>query len=119
MTPREAVQDMKPLDAVDYLLGVVEAQTSLTVVSPHTVDQWPFHYSQSERGILVALHMRVGITVRNSTLETAMHAHLEGSKAENTLAILKVHICRLRKKIPENVKIRAVWGAGYRMEIEE
>lgn len=107
---RAAVQDMKPLDAVEYLLEVI-AQ-----ISNAPPPAWVFpgvHLSKGERKLLFALAEARGRVLTKAAL---MSAYMAGREADDEpeLKLIDVMICHLRRKLAgTGIEIVTAWGVGW------
>lgn len=110
---RDAVQDMKTLDAVEYLLGVIENANmdnchSLTV-------EMNLHGFTPQEAILLNALIRANEAVCNR--EHLMDAICCGRREQDLPLdkIIDVRICGIRKKLPEGFSIQNVRSVGYRL----
>jgi DNA-binding response OmpR family regulator len=110
---RDQVQDMKPLDAVEWLLGIVEM-----LVAPAELD-WNLcggvKLENHERRIFRLLAARSP----EGCHKDAIYAAMTADKADcywPDVRIVQVKICTLRRKlIGTPFRIETLWGSGYRM----
>lgn len=110
-THREVVQSMTPVEAVDYLLDVIEVLQE-----------------DPDRDRLVAI-VRSGFTTQEATLldylaqregkachREKLHLALSTGKSVDEMAeakLVDVVLCKVRKKLPAGAIIRTIWGHGY------
>ena len=113
-TIRNAVRDMRPTDAVEYLLNFIESAMPCqdkSKLSPIV----SAGFSSSEAQIILCISSREFVTV------TQMYDEIYLGRSSGELPhikIIPVHICRLRKTFLErgwDVKIKTIWGQGYRL----
>ena len=121
MTPphsgaRNAVQDMKPIDAVEYLLGIVEGGTWVTDGVHHDIDEWGVDLTGTMRRILIALYDK-GSLVSHGALYDAVYFDRADADDLPDLKIITVYISKMRPRLPKHVSIETVWGRGFRLEV--
>lgn len=107
---RDAVQDMQPLEAVEYLLEVIEA---LRAPVHHEWQLPGVHLTRSERQIVYAL---VTSGPRILTRSRAMDALMFGREADDPPQdkIVDVFVSRLRQKLSGcGITITTHWGQGW------
>lgn len=110
---RDVVRDMKPLEAVEYLLEVIESMRRVTA------DDWVFsgvHFTASERRLLRAI---AEAAPRVLTRDGAMDALMEPRAGDDApeAKIIDVHICKIRRKLRgQPVRIVTHWGLGWTIE---
>lgn len=111
---RERAMDMKPLDAVDFLLGILEGLTHRLPVM--TLEPWPgMRLSKQEARLLHHLDLRDGKVATKEALMAALYHEEPGDWPE--IKIIDVFVCKLRKKLEETpFSIVTVLGVGYRLE---
>ena len=108
---REAVQDMKPLEAVDYLLEVIEGHELDNPLDRIAAIQ--FHgFRPQEAIVLMELLRGEGKICRHDHLYEAM---CRGRLPQDwpDMHIIHVHVCRIRQKLPAGFSILNVRGAGF------
>ena len=111
-TPREIVQPMAPLDAVAFLLELIDA---LVAPVPEVLD-WRdtgLALTVLERRLVMCLAERPGRTVPREWLLRALYGDrsVDEWPAEKTL---DVHICHARRKLcGSGMEIRTEWGVGF------
>lgn len=116
---RSIAEEMEPLDAVEYLIGVVEQLQAITGVET-AQETWGFHLTKTERRILSSLVSASPRTLNRETIFNAMYYDVADADDLPEIKIVAVLICRIRKKMPANVgHIHNVWGQGYRFEPAE
>lgn len=110
---REAVQDMKPLAAVNYLLGIIET-AQIDNSQPMTVEMAVHGYTPQEAIVLNTLLRSKGDVCPREHL---MGAICRGRSEHNwpTEKILDVRIYHIRKKLPMGFSIQNIRGIGYRL----
>lgn len=111
---RAAVQDMRPLDAVDYLLDVIEA---IAPPASHTA-QWDFdgvHLTRSQKKILRAIAAGRGAIVTRDQVYAALVADRRECDWP-TYKSVEVQLCFMRRRLAGSpVRIETVFGQGYRI----
>lgn len=109
-THRDAVADMRPADAVEYLLEVIASLQD--EVKPSW--RWPgVHLTPKHKLLLRCLADAKGAVVPRALL---MRAYMVGSAGSvgPDLKVLDVQICKLRPIIaPHGIGIMTSWGEGY------
>lgn len=94
---REAVQDMKPMEAVEYLLDVLES--IIAPVDLETAWAWPGqHMTPQEKRALRVLAL-ARLPVSRETLFAALNADRAGAPMEGDGKIVDVVLCRVRGKV--------------------
>lgn len=111
---REVVQDMRPLEAVEYLLGIIEE----AIDPPDPAVAWTMPgvalSPQQKRALRVLAAGRGGV-VTNDTLIKAIRA--DHATEAHTRAVT-VMICKLRQALSGlPVSITNVWGQGYALSV--
>lgn len=111
---RERAMDMKPLDAVDFLLGILEGLTHRLPVM--TLEPWPgIRLSKQEARLLHHLDLRDGKAATKEALMSALYHEEPGDWPD--IKIIDVFVCKLRRKLEETpFSIVTVCGVGYRLE---
>ena len=113
-TVLEKVEQMRPTEAIDYLLGVVEACRNALSEQEHEIDTWGVHFTTAERRILSLLLYRAGRTVQHEALRSAIYAEDIVDEVPHS-NVHTTHIHRLRRKIPTAVgQIVTVFQEGYK-----
>lgn len=111
------VENMKPLDAVDFLLGLCD----LLLVDEESTAYQGFRamgFAPACARILCELNEKRGIVVRYSVLE-AVSNPMRDSDADST-RVLKVYLTKIRARLAEigcPVDITTIWGDGYIMRV--
>lgn len=115
LTIREKVDDMEPLEAVNFLLWIVE-NTFEAIFSPenfHPVDEI-CKLAPQERNVMILLYNNMGKTVFRERLVSLLNTRGKEFKCDKYLDVL---ICICRRKIKgSGFRIDTDWGEGYRME---
>lgn len=113
---REVVQDLKPMDAVEYLLDVLEA-----IIAPVSADvAWEFPGTtmtpQEKRVLRVIALSRV--PVNRETLYGALNGDRVAHPMEGNGKIVDVVLCRVRAKVAQfGVRIVNRHGIGWSVEV--
>lgn len=109
---RKAVQDMRPMDAVEYLLDLIDA---IGIGEPAATWEWPgVHLTVQEKLILRKLGSRPLRAMSRDHLMAALEA--VGSQAECG-NFISVRVSQLRKYLAhEPIRFVSVHGVGYRIE---
>lgn len=109
---RDAVQDMRPIDAVEYLLGVIDELVD------RPAQPWALPgvmMTVGERNVFYTLARAKGRIVSKVGI---MRGYMLGRGADDEpeLKIIDVFVSRLRKKLSgTGIEIFTQWGVGYRM----
>lgn len=109
---RAAVQDMKPLDAVEYLLRVIEGGTNLTLAIQNS------GFTVTGARILSLLHARKGVPCPESDIYDAIYCDAAAEEMPE-IGIVKSFIYQIRKKLPDNMKLVHIKRAGYVLQIAD
>lgn len=107
-TPRDIVQGMRPLEAIEYLLGIIEAFEELDEPVPAWVDD----LSLTPRRYAILLLRRKGRIVSQDAAFNAIYA----SKSDGELPgsnVVKVWVNQIRKSLPSTLEVRNNPGLGY------
>jgi hypothetical protein len=111
---REIVQDMKPLDAVNYLLEVLE-----NFLVPPTDAGWSFpsvKLTPQQRIVVRALAEARGRALSRDALHSALMSSRIGEKEPDT-RLVDVQISRLRRACSHlPFKVVTIWGVGWRID---
>lgn len=114
-TVRERAEGMKPLEAVDYLLCVLESvAASMVSHAPHETDY--LGLKGAKRRLLIALWDADGEILTHEACIRAMCVTESVDDMPMTHNLVAVQISHLRRLLPPEIKIKTVWGVGYRME---
>lgn len=112
---REAVQDMKPLDAVEYLLGVIE-----TFMPPIDLDlawNWPGERMTPQEKRLVRVLAMSHVPVPRDVLFGALQGDRVAPRIEASDKLVDVVLARVRRKVaPQGVRIVNHYGHGWTVE---
>lgn len=116
MNHRDKVQDMKPLEAVDYLLHVID-QIQPKIDDDHAVDELGLPFTPKERLTLISLFEANGRVLSKYQITDATHA---GCEDEPELKTVDVRVCNIRRKLKgTGWNIVTAWGRGYRLEVAQ
>lgn len=114
-TLRERVGDMRPLDAVEYLLDLVES------FSPALEDVWSLsvpgcRFTKYEGLLFLHLFRAAPRIETRARIMDALYAGRCGDEPDEK--VVDVFICKLRKKLKDTgLRIESVWGVGYRLYV--
>ena len=110
---RDAVDDMRPLDAVQYLLDVIES-AQLDNSRDDSLAMAAHGFTLQESIVLNMLLRAKGAICSHVKLADAIS---RGRAVEDYLVsnMVAVRICGIRKKLPEGFRVETAWGAGYRL----
>ncbi len=106
---RQTVDDMKPLDAVDYLLHYIQTHQLDEANQLHPMMQ----YFTKTQGRIVNLLISKPIVSHDD-----IYANLSDDTLPKTVS---VHLYKIRKIFKSNqwqASIKNIWGSGYRLERE-
>lgn len=106
-TLRTSVEEMKPLDAVEMLLGIIEAWDE----DGHPVDA--LNLSPLQRRIAVALHDAAPHLVTRDRIWAILYGDRIASDDYPGEKTVDVHVCLARKRLGRGY-IENVWGRGWR-----
>lgn len=116
---RSIAEDMPPLEAVEYLIGVVEVLQGITGVDSHR-DKFGFRLTNLEARCFGALQTAAGRMLPKDHLYSAMYFDVADADSLPSPKIVDVIICKIRAKLPDRIgKIATVWGQGFRFEPAE
>lgn len=108
-TLRDAVQDMRPLDALEYALDAFEqvaGQTDADLALGLSLGLTP-----QQAAIFGLLHRDLGMPVGYERVHAVMDtADVKGFAAS------RVRVSYIRRKLAGRYTIKTVWGFGYQME---
>jgi hypothetical protein len=112
---RELAKDMKPLDAVEYLLGVIEQLEEIKFVAPVERNAWGVHWRPQEARVLGALMATPNNMVSHESLYNALtYDRVDADELPHT-NLLKVIVSHIRRKLPEEKgTVVLIWGQGYK-----
>lgn len=111
----EKVEEMKPLDAVDYLLGVIEQTDSIKEPGVDECSEIGFEFTPTEARLVRALKRADGSPVSKDSLYTAMYFDRTSDDELPGPKIVDVIVCKIRKKLV-GYKIKTRRGFGYALE---
>ena len=113
LTPRQRAERMKPLEAVDYLLNIIDDLTRGAYRVEHAVDGWGMNLTISERTMLIMLY-----TGKPTTTEALYSTLYSGRGCADDLpdpTVIRMYISKIRTRLPpERGVIKTIWGHGYR-----
>ncbi|QDP67007.1 MAG: hypothetical protein Unbinned3138contig1000_49 [Prokaryotic dsDNA virus sp.] len=111
---RSRVADMKPTDAVEYLLQCLEDMSEILTgsTSTHPVDDLPVKFGPKERRAMAVLWDAEGLLVSHQNL---FKAYNFGDFDKSDMDSLNSRIKGMRRKLPEDMKIVNVTGEGFRL----
>lgn len=117
MNYRVEVADMRPLDAVEYLLDLMEFMFPPDNSFPQ-IDALDLGLTRQQAALLNFLWVRKGTVCTKDSLH-AFLCNRKTSEAEWPVPkIVDVLICRLRKALKvTSWTIHTHWGEGYRLEV--
>lgn len=121
MDYREHVQDMKPLEAVDYLLDLLD----FFVAAPDADIAWTWpgaHLTPAQKRVVRALAQFGGLQGGAVTRDQIMSV-VYGSRNHDDwpdAKIISVHLYRLRPILAEaGIEVAGVWGMGWRITVPD
>jgi transposase-like protein len=107
---RAQVQDMTPLDAVEYLLALMESHLGHSEIVCH----WPdVPLQPMQRALVQYLYLREGRICTKAAIMDALYAHSQTPPDEGILPVMVSHL--RRKLAGTGYQIETIWGVGYRM----
>gem|GEM_PF-4573471 len=113
---RQIVEDMRPIDAVEYLIGVIEQLEAVKPRGSHPIDGIGVHWTETERRILVALYDANGPLSRDAIFNALYFDRADADDLPSH-KIIDVMVFKIRRKLPaEFGAIKAEWAYGYRFE---
>jgi hypothetical protein len=118
-TIRKIAEEMRPSDAVQYLLGIIDEIVPGLSGDDHEIDDLDVNFTPQQRRILIYLVEAEGRTVtRRAIAETLYSTRSDDDYPDEK--IIDVHISHIRKKLPETFGvIETAWGRGYRFVLAE
>lgn len=108
---RTKVMARPEADRLEYAISALEAIIPSDTDSRVMELSGDFGISNQEAKILFTLGARMGKVVPTSALYTALY----GPRGGGTKDIVRVLVCRLRKKLPPHMSIETVHGKGLRL----
>jgi len=115
-TVRERAEGMKPLDAANYLLGVLEQWLPALNGTNHEVDGWGVDMTPLERLVLVVMVDAAPNMISRDQIMDCLYATRSDDEVPQS-KIVDVAVSRLRKKLPaRRGEILTVFGRGYKFE---
>jgi hypothetical protein len=113
-TLRRRVDDMKPLDAVQFLLSVIEQISWVSLESEHPTDI--IDATISQRRLLRALYDANGKPLSKDALLAAMTSAYASADDVPQMKVVDVQVCKLRPKLKgSRWEIVTIWGMGYQL----
>lgn len=112
-TLRRAVQDMRPLEALEYALNAYEELAGGLSERP-MAQIGNLRLTKQQSQIFDILHNRIGTAVSLNGLLSVMTAGSPTSEAG--AGSLRVQIGRMREKLAGHYTIQTIYGGGYLME---
>ena len=113
---REDIQEMKPLEAVEYLLAEMDKlSAALASGAEHPVDRWGIKLTRQKRAILICLYDAGGAIRTFDQIERAAEL---GGRHEN-LNRCRFIIQRIRQSLPAGVKIVTHYRVGFSMKVAQ
>lgn len=113
VTLRRAVQDMRPLDALEYALNAYEELAGALNEKP-MAEIGDVRLTKQQTQIFGILHNRIGTAVSLNGLLSVMTAGSPTSEA--SVASLRAQIFHMRKKLAGCYTIETVYSGGYILE---
>jgi len=114
-TVRDFVADMRPIEAVEYLLGVIEQIDAIKPRDTHPVDQIGVNLTKFERRLMVALYDAKAALSRDA-LYTAIYFDRVDADSLPSEKVIDVYVCKIRSKLPDSFLIINHHGFGYSLE---
>ena len=112
-TLRRAVQDMRPIEALEYALNAYEELAGGLSERP-MAEIGDVRLTKQQSQIFAILHNNIGIAVSLNGLLSVMTAGSPTSEA--SVASLRAQICHMRKKMVGRYTIETVYSGGYILE---
>ncbi|MEM1150711.1 MAG: helix-turn-helix domain-containing protein [Pseudomonadota bacterium] len=113
---KEIVQDMKPIDAVNYLINFIEEHLGRRSRQIEWIEHIP-SITATEASLLDALWSSSPRMASYKGIYDRIYAGTFDDAPEPN--ILKVFCTKLRRKLPTGVEIQTVWGQGYRLVVTD
>lgn len=111
---RQIVNDMTPLNAVEFLLDLIQ-EAIPTYQKDHPVDHLGLNFGPQERIILLHLAANPDRTYSKESIYSAMYAHVPGG-SETEIQIVAVLIRKIRIKLTRtSICILNKPGVGYKV----
>jgi len=115
---RKVVFEMQPLDAINYLLDILEnvvpGQSVSEISDFHT--NLPFRLTGSEARLLFSLYKARGRMLSKDRLMNELYLHCHADEDFPNMKIIDVFVCKLRNKLKKSglpIEIITYWGIGY------
>ena len=112
MNYREIVQDMKPIDAVDWLLDQIE---SLDRVKFATHIEFPFHMSGMKRRLVGYLYRNRGKFVATEMIFDSLYADSLDPPEPKIIAVM---VSQVRQILPAGWEIESRPTVGYQLKTD-
>lgn len=115
-TLRRAVDDMRPVEAVSFLLDLFEFMTDMS--DERVARLVAMGLSAARARILLNLYSRRGMVTTKHHLAVSSHAH-DSTATLNATDVVDVNISHIRKYLAERdcpLEIKTIWGVGYLLE---
>lgn len=115
---REVIQDMKPAEAVDYLLNCLDVRGDGIDADPPNI-VLRVNLTNQQARIFNVLYERFGLCVSKQAIYNAMYFDLLPGDDPPEAKIVDVVICKVRQRIKQQrapFRIDTIWGIGYRLE---
>lgn len=118
LTVRQRAEAMRPADAVNYLLGVIENVLCLAEDATSAREELARfgRFTGMEARVLRALLDRAPNLVTREQLFLAMYFDRVGDPPVDK--IVDVYVCKIRAKL-RGARIETVWGDGWRLILDE
>lgn len=113
-TLRRAVQDMRPVEALEYALNAYEELAGGLSERPRA-EIGAVRLTKQQSQIFDILHNRIGMAVSLNGLLSVMTAGSPTSDA--SVVSLRAQVCHMRKKLAGHFTIQTIYGGGYLMEL--
>lgn len=111
---RNRALEMKPLDAVEYLLGVIEQVSWACPELPHETDC--VDLALTPRKVLRALYDADGKTLSREALHNVICAGKSAGEIPG-IKIIDIFVFKIRAALKGHPwRIVTIWGQGYRLE---
>lgn len=112
-TLRQAVQDMRPLEALEYALNAFEDLAGHLGES-HLLEVGDVRLTRQQSQIFAVLHKNLGKAVSLGGLLSVMSAGSPTS--ETSFGSLRAQIFFMRRKLAGHFTIQSIYNGGYSMK---